>query len=227
MSLYRTMFGAYVRRRLGRELDGLWVRGLDDARAAVARGPVVFAATHVSWWDGLVLMPVDDALGRVGRVWMDAANLRRLPYLRPLGAMPIDGSSVGALRRSARDAIGWLSGSGRALWVFPQGRHRPTWLRPLALAPGAGWVAARAGAQLVPVAIQYGFRDAPVPAVVVSFGRPVAADRLSDGIVAELAAADALWTDGEAGFVPLVPSRARGTHQSLPARLLARVVSGG
>ena len=76
----------YARHRVARGLDGMWVAGLDQARAALADRPVIFASNHVAWWDTLLLVVLDAALG--GRCWavMDAANLRTLPFLGWVGA---------------------------------------------------------------------------------------------------------------------------------------------
>lgn len=241
---FRAAFGAWVRWRIRRGLDGVWVRGLAGAAEATRRGPVVLAATHASWWDGMVLFPLDDALGRPGRVWMDAENLARLPFFGPLGALPLDDRSPGALRRSIREASAWLDRPGRALWVFPQGRLRPPWIRPLDLRPGATWLAERLGVPLIPVALAYGFRRAPVPAAVVSFGPPVAprssrsgraarARDLEDALLTELAAADRFLLAGEPrgasdGFELLAGRpRSGGDEQGLHTRLLARLVRRG
>ncbi|MEI7905312.1 MAG: hypothetical protein WCI43_07860, partial [Candidatus Firestonebacteria bacterium] len=76
----------YARRRVARGLDGLWVHGLAGARAALADRPVVFAANHVAWWDPLVLLVLDEALGGVGWAVVDARSIRTLPFLGWLGA---------------------------------------------------------------------------------------------------------------------------------------------
>jgi CDP-diacylglycerol--serine O-phosphatidyltransferase len=46
----------YARRRVARGLDGLWVSGLAEARAALAQRPLIFVANHVAWWDALLLL---------------------------------------------------------------------------------------------------------------------------------------------------------------------------
>jgi 1-acyl-sn-glycerol-3-phosphate acyltransferase len=220
MSVFGWAFRRYARRRIARGLDGLWVRGLEQAHQQVLEGPVVFAATHVAWWDGLLLLPLDEGLGRSGRVWMDAENLQRLPYFARLGALPLHRSGPG-LRSSVRAALDWLDRPGRSLWVFPQGEQRPAWVRPLGLAPGAARVARLAGARLVPVGLQYGFRQAPAPAAVVSLGEPVPPEDLEGGLLQELARADQFLLGQTCDFAPLVPGRVQGTERSLGARLLA------
>ncbi len=123
----------YTRRRISRRLDGLWVSGLDEARAALAGRPLIFAANHVAWWDALLLLPLDEALGGLGWAVMDARNLRRLPFLGWVGALPLDRSSPERSRGCLQACAALLDRPGRALWIFPQGRQRPAHLRPLDL----------------------------------------------------------------------------------------------
>lgn len=226
MSVFRRLFGAYARYRVARGLDGLHVRNLSRVTDAQQSAPVVLAATHVSWWDGMLLFPLDDALGHTTRAWMDAENLARLPFFGSLGALPLDRSSNAGLRRSIREAQRWLDRPGRVLWVFPQGRQRPSHLRPLGLQPGAGLLAHKTGATLLPVAISYGFREAPVPAAVVSVGEPVESDNqelLEQALIRELEHTDRFLLDGDERFAPLVAGRVQATQHSLPARWLSAI----
>ena len=72
---------------MARRLDGLWVSGLDQARAALAGRPLIFAANHVAWWDVLLLLVLDEELDGVGWAVMDAENLRKLPFFGWVGAL--------------------------------------------------------------------------------------------------------------------------------------------
>ena len=228
---------AYTRRRIARHLDGLWVSGLDEARAALAGRPLIFASNHVAWWDALLLLPIDEALGGLGWAVMDARNLRRLPFLGWVGALPLDRSnherSLGCLQSCAA----LLDRPGRALWIFPQGRQRPAHLRPLDLKPGVQTLQDTSGADLVAVSVDYVFLERDRPAAVVRFSPPIPGPTLGgDGLLPAvesrildgLAVIDAAVreaTDGRRarthpldplpGFTPLVrPARL------LPARLL-------
>lgn len=219
-----TLFRAYTRWRLRRDLDGVWVAGLDELRDELARGAVVLAATHGSWWDGLVLIELDRALGRSTRVLMDAANLAAAPYLARVGALPLDRSSPARMRAGLRLGLDWLEAPGRGLWVFPQGRQRPHHLRPLGLQRGFELLASRTEGKVVPVALGYGFREASVPAAVVVFGAPVPAAELEPALEQGLAQVDAFLDRGAGPFTALVPSRHLRTDRGLGARALARLV---
>ena len=126
----------YVRRKFARSFDGIHVAGLEQARALVAREPLILAATHVAWWDALFAIAMADLLGGESYCLMDADNLRRLPFFGWVGAVPLDRSSPKRALRDMKAAATLLDRPGRVLWIFPQGRQRPSHLRPLDLQPG-------------------------------------------------------------------------------------------
>lgn len=198
---------ALARWRLARVFDGIWVDGLDAARQLSRQQPVLFCATHVGWWDGLVLLPVDEALGTDGHVLMDAGQLAKLGFFRWLGALGLDRRSPAAMRRGMREAASVLDRPGRSLWMFPQGRHRPAHLRPLGLQRGVELLAKMTGAAIVPVALTYAFREAPQPSALLSFGAPVADEGLEAALVAGLERADRFVDTGEPSFSALVEPR--------------------
>ena len=204
---------AYARWRIGKELDGLHVDGLEHALAAMAAGPVVFAANHVGWWDGLLSMALDDVLDAHARTLVDPGTVARLPFLRAMGFVGLRGAALGRVRR-------FLDRSGRTVWIFPQGRHRPAHLRPLGFHPGAGFLA-RDGAVLVPVSIQYIFRDHSAPAACVCFGEPVSAEGLEAAVSAGLERLDQAVPERI-----LIPSRSATTDAGLGARMLSWFIPG-
>lgn len=218
----------YVAWKLGRSLDGVWVGNLERTRRAVERQPVIFAANHVAWWDALLLIALDAALGGGGKALMDAANLARLPFFRWVGALPLDRSGGAAALAGLRNAARALGSTARSLWIFPQGRQRPAHLRPLGFARGVELLIRLTKVPVVPVSVQYVFREEANPAAVVWFGEPLTAPTLAeleDAVEHGLAQIDA-WADtGEGSFQPLVATRAVRTDRGLGARLLAWVAS--
>ncbi len=232
-------FTRYARRRFSREFDGLFVAGIEAAQAQVQAGPVLFAATHVTWWDPMMLLVLDEALGADGRALMDAANLQALPFFGALGAVPIHrGGNTATTRRDLAAAAALLDRPTRALWVFPQGRQRPTTVRPLGLQQGIRLLARQARVPVVPVALQYGWREGERPAALAHFGAPLdgsASTLLVDleaALLSGLAAGDAfLDTPGHTGrHVPegspfnalVVPNKAF-RHNDPASAALARV----
>jgi 1-acyl-sn-glycerol-3-phosphate acyltransferase len=169
----------YVRRRLTRELDGVWVSGLAEARAALAQRPLIFVANHVAWWDALLLLPLDAALGGTGWAVVDSRSLRSLPFFGWVGALPLDRSSPQRSRECLQACADLLDRPGRGVWVFPQGRQRPAHLRPLDLKTGLGVMHARSPVDLVAVSINYVFLERSRPAAVVRFSAPIAGASLA------------------------------------------------
>ncbi len=221
MTAALTVARKLARFRLARELDGIWVDGLTEVRELVRRQPVLFCATHVAWWDGLVLLPVDEALETDGRVLMDELQLQRLGFFRWLGALGLDRRSPAAMRHGLRHAAAFLDRAGRALWMFPQGRQRPAHLRPLGLHRGHELLARTSGAAIVPVALTYAFRESPRAAALLSFGATVDPPDLEAALVAALDRVDAFVDTGAPAFSALVAPRGGRVDGSPFSRALA------
>ncbi len=219
----------YVRRELARALDGLHVSGLDGVRRVAREHPVILAANHVGWWDSFLVVALDEALGTEGFALMDAENLCRIPFFVRLGAVPLD---RGLPRAGLRAGAALLGGPGRALWIFPQGSHRPAHLRPLAFEPGIRLLARLApGAAVIPTAFEYAFGEGHYPAAYADFGESIPAERVAaaDGVrVLEAAVAagleriDAALAGRAAPLPALVPSRGQRPDSGLGTRLLNR-----
>lgn len=230
----------YARRRVARGLDGVWVAGLNEARAALADRPLIFAANHVAWWDVLLLVVLDEALGGLGWALMDSRNLRGLPFFGWLGALPLDRSSPERSSQCLRNSVELLDGPGRGLWIFPQGRQRPAHLRPLDLKRGLQTMHEHNPADIVAVSLNYVFLERDRPAAIVRFAPPSRTARgtsvlptvdsaLLDGLAAIDAAAIAA-TDGRRartdprdplpGFAALVRPAGWATEDGLGSRAL-------
>ncbi|HET6763419.1 MAG TPA: lysophospholipid acyltransferase family protein [Longimicrobiaceae bacterium] len=223
----------YVRRRVARGLDGLRVRGLAEARAAARDRPLVLAANHVGWWDSLLVVALDEALGTEGYALMDAGGLRRVPYFARLGALPLDRSAPPRMRAGLRAAAGVLDRPGRALWTFPQGRYRPAHLRPLGFERGLALLSRLApAAAILPVSIAYAWGERPGPAALVRFGPVIDPTAQMDAdvtalaenaVAAGLAEIDAADPErGWAGWGVVIAPRGRAPEQGVGARMLAR-----
>lgn len=208
----------YLRWTAGRHLDGVFATGLDLARHALAEGPVLFAANHVSWWDGPLGVLADAETGAESLFLVDSANLAEVPFLRWFGAIDLDRSSPLAARHGLKQATRWLDRPGRAVWIYPQGRQRPAHVRPLEFQRGTDWIARKTEAQVIPVAIQTGWGDAHQPQVALSFGMPNPVD-LEAALVGQLSELDEFF-DGKIALDPLFKSQNRSISTGIGARLL-------
>lgn len=216
----------YTRWKLSRGLDGVFAQNLERTQVLARSTPLIFAANHVSFWDSLLLIRLDEALACDGYVLMDRTNLRRLPFMSHLGAIPLSRNAPRDADAELRSAADLLVAPKRAVWIFPQGEHRPHHLRPLQIRPGVQRLVDHAQVPIVPVAIAYHFRHAPQPQVTVRFGPAIPAghkdlcsnlEQRLDELLSEL---DAQYSRGAPLGTPLISSTQRSPETGIGARLL-------
>jgi 1-acyl-sn-glycerol-3-phosphate acyltransferase len=210
----------------------VFVQGLESARQLAERGPIIVAANHVSWWDVFVALVVDEALGTESHCLMDADNLACLPFFAAVGAVPLRRSRPRDALEDLEAAASLLDRPGQAVWIFPQGRHRPPHRRPLGLGRGVRTLVQKSGAPVVPLSITYAFRESPSPALALWLGPARAGS--PRGLLTDLESllcegldrGDDFLADGRGAFDVLVPPPKR---PGVPAagRLLARLGGGG
>ncbi|MBM3220292.1 MAG: 1-acyl-sn-glycerol-3-phosphate acyltransferase [Candidatus Rokubacteria bacterium] len=183
-------------RRVLERLFDFRVEGLEHLPSA---GPVLVAANHHNYLDGVVLAAAATrpiAFLVMPRVWR-ATPLHPMLH-RHIGSIPLNLSrpDVGALRR----AIGAL-GDGHAVGIFPEGPFSVRGRLEAGL-PGVGLLALRSGAPVVPVGIRGTYaalvgRRGYVPRrhpLAVRFGAPRRFAR-ADGRAARLATTQRIMDD--------------------------------
>ncbi|HEX8093059.1 lysophospholipid acyltransferase family protein [Jatrophihabitans sp.] len=176
-------------------LRGVWVRG------ELPPGGCIWAANHHSWWDGFLAAAVLRQQGRSAALLMDGDNLSDYRFLTAIGVIPA-GQPRRALQ-SLRD--------GRVLVIFPEGELRAA--GPVAeLAPGAGWLARRAPAALVPVAVRVVARGHQYAEGLIDIAPPCGPDRLAAELAERVAGLDAAIAGADPrepvpGFARVVPGR--------------------
>ncbi|MEC7949072.1 MAG: lysophospholipid acyltransferase family protein [Myxococcota bacterium] len=233
-------FQWFARRKIAGALDGVYIRGLDTLRGALAEGPVIVALNHASWWDILLIIWLDGLVGADARAVMDARNLKKLPYFGLIGAVPLDRQDKDQSWRDLAAIAELLDRPNRLVFIYPQGRHRPTGIRPLGLKAGVRFLAARAQVPVIPVSVQYGFRETEKITATVDIGAPLAppTEGADDGWLVELeraltcglAAGDA-WLDrgykhaDGGGFREAIPPRRSAKQDGAAARMLGWFVA--
>ncbi|HEX2204588.1 MAG TPA: hypothetical protein VHG91_14850, partial [Longimicrobium sp.] len=151
---------------------------------------------------------------------------RRLPFFARLGALRLDRGGRATARAGLEAAAARLDRPGRALWIFPQGHHRPAHLRPLGFQPGVRLLARLVpDAAVVPIAFQYAFGERPAPAAYAHLGEPIPAGLLDLGdlesaVERGLARIDGALSGALPPLPPLVAARVRGPDEGVGARLL-------
>jgi 1-acyl-sn-glycerol-3-phosphate acyltransferase len=146
----RSVMLAALRLTVRGGLAGVWVRGRLPA------GPVVWAASHHSWWDPLIAGELLAGAGRRMVLLADLANVRQYRFARLVGAVGTD---------ELRTALAAVRG-GAVLVIYPEGRLLPAG-PPGPFAPGAAWTAARAPARLCSVAVRVLMRGGQYPEAYV------------------------------------------------------------
>lgn len=176
--------GAGFEQLVRRGLRGVWIRG------QLPPGGCVWAANHHSWWDGFLAAAVLRRQRRPAALLMDGDNLSDYRFLTAIGVIPTT---------RPRQALSSLR-DGRVLVIFPEGELRSA--GPLGeLAPGASWLARRAPATLLPVAVRVAARGHQYPEGLIDIGTPCAPDRLAVALATQLAGLD----DAIAGTDPRTP----------------------
>jgi 1-acyl-sn-glycerol-3-phosphate acyltransferase len=167
---------AYVRRKVRAGFRAVWLRGeLPPAPA----GLLVYV-NHTNWWDGFVVHQLGKAAGWDGYALMEERNLARYPFLRHIGAFSLRRGEAASSLETLRYARELLRAPGRAVFLFPEGEHRPPGELPLRLERGVEALARMSKAPSVPVAIRYAFFEHERPDVLLDVGAPHAPLPLAD-----------------------------------------------
>lgn len=233
---FNAWFARHARARIRRTFGRVLVCGREGARGLLTDASLLLVANHSTWWDALVALYVSELLlCSDGYAMMDAANLRRVPFFRRVGAFGVDLDDPADGARSIRHSARLLATPGRTLWVFPEGRERSPF-GALELLPGAAQIARVARhAVVLPVGLRYVFGGAEHPDLWISIGQPLERERDVDGalvlqrlgIERELARIDAALEARAPlvphGFEPVV-ARAPSFFGGLAERLLIRML---
>lgn len=191
----------YVGWKFRSAFRGLWVRGA----VPTGESPRLLYVNHANWWDGFVLHQLGQAAGWDAYCLMEEKNLLRYRFLSRLGAFSIRPGDAASSLESLRYARQLLRRPRAAVYLFPEGEHRPFGVLPLRLQRGLELLAKVARVDCVPVALRYTFFEHERPEVLVEVGAPHSAGELSlfqenlEAVVRRVASATSLE-----GFTRLV-----------------------
>jgi 1-acyl-sn-glycerol-3-phosphate acyltransferase len=174
--LRQRLVEAYVRRKVRASFRGVWLRG----ELPAAQGGLLVYVNHANWWDGFVLHPLAKAAGWDGYVMMEERNLARYPFLRRIGAFSVRRGEAASSLETLRYARGLLRQPDTAVFVFPEGEHRPPGELPLRLERGIETLARMSEVRCLPVSIRYAFFEHERPDVLLDVGAPHPPLRLRD-----------------------------------------------
>ena len=131
---------------------------------------------------------------------MDARNLSRLPYFGLIGAVPLERRDREQAWRDLEAIAKLLNRPNRLVFIYPQGRHRQTGVRPLGFKGGVCFLAAQAGVPVVPVAVYYGFRETESVAATMDIRAPLEPPSDADDAAWRTRLEDAVELGLEAGM---------------------------
>jgi 1-acyl-sn-glycerol-3-phosphate acyltransferase len=189
--------------------------------------PMLWHATHVSFWDGYLALEATRFLGLEYRVMMLEENLKKFSFLRYAGAFGLErGSPRGALESLRYAAAELHQPNPRAVLIFPSGEIGSPHQRPLPFESGIATLASLAAKEqevlVCPLAIRLEHGTGEKPDAFLRFGQPrrVQAGNRSATLTALLQddltrTADKLHQDLMQSSLEAYQTVLRG-HQSLP-----------
>jgi 1-acyl-sn-glycerol-3-phosphate acyltransferase len=166
--LRQRLVDAYVRRKVRTSFRGLWLRG----ELPASSGGLLVYVNHTNWWDGFVLHQLARAAGWDGYALMEERNLARYRFLRHVGAFSLRRGEASSSLETLRYARELLHRPDAAVFVFPEGEHRPPGELPLRLERGVEALARMSQVSSLPVAVRYAFFEHERPDVLFDVGTP-------------------------------------------------------
>lgn len=138
--------------------------------------PVIVFANHCSWWDGYMVMLLNERVwGLDAYVMIEEAQLARYSFFRLLGGFSVDRQNPRSAAASLAYSAAMLNEKpGRMLLIFPQGEILANDRRPLVFYSGIGHIARRVpDARFYPLALRYEFVGEQKPEAFLSVGAPL------------------------------------------------------
>lgn len=176
----KAFWGRYFERSVRRSFHSVLIDGEGGIRGWTPNAdrrmtePLILYATHHSWWDAALSIVLSlrtfhlDAYGM-----MEHKQLAKYRFFRKIGMFSVVREDPRSALRSIQHAAGLLRGTGRALWMFPQGELVQQDVRPIECDPGLGILTKMTGtAWLAPVAFRYELVREQRPDVFIRIGEP-------------------------------------------------------
>ena len=86
---FESLARKYVQRKLKSSFSDLRLIGEDTLRNSSQSSPLLIACNHVAWWDPLVLLQLAAHFDWDAYCYMDAEQLKKLPFFAWVGAVPL------------------------------------------------------------------------------------------------------------------------------------------
>ena len=159
-------------RKLGQHLEQVYIHNLEEVQQLVSKESIIIAPNHVCYWDSCMYFLLSGLLSPRAFVFVAQATLRRLPFLRWCGSIPLNTDSKEQAVLQLK-GVSNLNTEPTQFWIFPQGEHRPTQEVSLKCKRGVLMLAKDLKVPIVPMSIQYLYRDSEQPVAYISFQSPL------------------------------------------------------
>jgi 1-acyl-sn-glycerol-3-phosphate acyltransferase len=167
---FATVFRPWMKRRFS-------TVSVTTPRAEIFRDvPLIFAANHVSWWDGFLLIELQRILRPRApfHTIMLESELGQRPFLRHIGAIGIDPESPSTVLAAIRELSRRVEERpDSVIFFFPQGRIWPSYRRPLGFRRGIEVFCEAIDSVVLPVAIHIEPLNRIAPHAFVRAGEPL------------------------------------------------------
>ena len=132
-----------------------WIAGCDwQVRGAIPKGPLLFAAKHMSMWDTMALYALVDDVCIVVK-----QELLAIPfygwYIKKAGVIGVNRAAHASALRQMATAAKKVFATGRPLAIFPEGTRKKPGAAP-DYKPGVAALYSQLGVACVPVALNSG-----------------------------------------------------------------------
>ena len=188
--------------------------------------PVLAIANHAGWWDPMLAMHLSNHVFRKETYGVMAEEeLRRYGIFRMVGVYSVDRSSPMETRRFLEYTRKLMAGTGRLLWIYPQGDIVSAEVLPLQFKGGFAHIARLLGrVHILKIVSSYDFWLESKPEIVIDIlpletleaGSAGPAEQLTERIAAEMsehmAAVRAIVRTRDASALRTVFVADRGTH---------------
>ena len=158
--------------KLRGHIEQLYVQNMTLTQEVDIETGAVLAPNHISRWDASLFLTLSEHIGKRAFVFVPHTILAQFPFLRWCGAIPLyteyPSQAIAQLKQTHK-----LSEEPTQFWIFPQGQYRPPHLPSLRFKEGATILANHVEYPVIPVAIQYLYRDSKKPTAYISFRPPL------------------------------------------------------
>ena len=210
--------------KLNHNMEQVYIHNMDAISEIAQNSGVIIAPNHVCYWDSCLYFVLSHQLSRRAFVFVARDTLQRLPFLRWCGAIPLNIRSKSTAMQQLLSAKS-LHVEPSQFWIFPQGEHRPPHIVPLNCKRGVSVLAQHLKLPIVPVSINYLYRDSEQPIAYISFRSPLPHSSSVEEIENEISLGLQAITsrhlgDDSLNFQPFYPTN-RTAADGLPTKILA------